>query len=304
MENPFCLNDESAYQAWRARKLEGYPRDPGALTVDATGYGPLTKEHKSRLGRVLAKTNMALLRGPAERATKANLLAVAEQLGLRHPDSNPCADEDAVSALTVSRQRSGQDYIPYTNRTLSWHTDGYYNETLRQVRAWMLWCQSQGESGGTNQLLDHEILYLLMRDTEPAMVAGLMLADAMTIPANVQQGKELRPARSGPVFSVDAADCLHMRYSARATNIVWNDDARIARARAFMERLFSSGSPYIFEHRLSPGECLISNNVLHNRSAFLDSERNTRLIYRARYFDRVHTSTDCTPGGTTHAETE
>jgi len=32
---------------------------------------------------------------------------------------------------------------------------------------------------------------------------------------------------------------------------------------------------------------LVSNNVLHDRAAFQDDESHTRLIYRARYFDRL-----------------
>jgi hypothetical protein len=32
---------------------------------------------------------------------------------------------------------------------------------------------------------------------------------------------------------------------------------------------------------------LISNNVLHTRTPFTDSPRHQRLIYRARYYQRV-----------------
>ncbi len=38
----------------------------------------------------------------------------------------------------------------------------------------------------------------------------------MTIPANVEGGREIREARTGPVFSVDTKDgTLHMRYTKR-----------------------------------------------------------------------------------------
>jgi hypothetical protein len=32
---------------------------------------------------------------------------------------------------------------------------------------------------------------------------------------------------------------------------------------------------------------LVSNNVLHTRTPFTDSDRHRRLIYRARYYQRV-----------------
>jgi hypothetical protein len=38
---------------------------------------------------------------------------------------------------------------------------------------------------------------------------------------------------------------------------------------------------------LQAGEGLISNNVLHNRTAFEDGPGHRRLIYRARFYDRI-----------------
>jgi hypothetical protein len=56
-----------------------------------------------------------------------------------------------------------------------------------------------------------------------------------------------------------------------------------------MEELFAQGSEYIFHYRLNPGEGIISNNALHNRTGFVDDDATDRhrLVYRARYFDRV-----------------
>jgi hypothetical protein len=38
---------------------------------------------------------------------------------------------------------------------------------------------------------------------------------------------------------------------------------------------------------LEPGMGLISNNVLHNRNAFVDNEKNSRHFFRSRYFERL-----------------
>jgi len=115
-----------------------------------------------------------------------------------------------------------------------------------------------------------------------------MQPDAMTIPANTETGVETREARSGPVFSIDTATGdLHMRYTARTRSIEWKQDDATRAAVAFLEELLESQSPYIFRNRLSAGQGLICNNVLHNRTAFADNASAPRLVYRARYYERI-----------------
>jgi hypothetical protein len=77
-----------------------------------------------------------------------------------------------------------------------------------------------------------------------------------------------------------------MRYSARKRNIVWKQDPRISSALRFLATLLRD-SPYILRHRLAPGQGIVSNNALHNRSGFKDSAEKRRLYYRARYQDRL-----------------
>ena len=108
----------------------------------------------------------------------------------------------------------------------------------------------------------------------------------MTIPANTAQGAELRPARTGPVFSADAG-ALHMRYTARTRSIEWRPDEATRAAAQFLRQILDAGSPYVFTLRLAAGQGLVCNNVLHDRSAFTDDPMVGRLVYRARYFDRV-----------------
>jgi hypothetical protein len=154
----------------------------------------------------------------------------------------------------------------------------------------VLHCENPAHHGGGNLLLDHEIVYILMRDENPAYIEALMQDDAMTIPANVEQGVEIRPEQSGPVFSVDAASGdLHMRYTARTKSIEWKDDPGVKQAVAFLEQLLASDLPYIFEYRLQANEGVLSNNVLHGRTRFEDgdSDAGKRLMYRARYYDRI-----------------
>ena len=92
-----------------------------------------------------------------------------------------------------------------------------------------------------------------------------------------------------PVFSIMPDNqSLHMRYSARTRHVVWREDSLTREARACLSEFLASDSPYIFQYRLHPGEGVITNNVLHNRTAFRDEvEGKHRLLYRARYYDRI-----------------
>jgi hypothetical protein len=81
-----------------------------------------------------------------------------------------------------------------------------------------------------------------------------------------------------------------MRYSARKKNIEWRDNAITSAAREFLTEILDENKSPILRYRLQPGEGLISNNVLHNRTAFNDGSGHNRLLYRARFFDRIATS--------------
>ena len=128
-----------------------------------------------------------------------------------------------------------------------------------------------------------------MRDENPDYIRALMQPDAMTIPANIEAGVELRAAQSGPVFSVSARGALHMRYTARTRSIEWKDDRDTCLAVEFLSELLNSDSLYIIRHRLRAGQGIICNNVLHKREAFADDADTgqTRLLYRARYHERI-----------------
>jgi hypothetical protein len=287
--SPFDLSDNDAYLRWRARKLQGFPRDLSALQVEIADPARPTEAELGALLQAVAKANMAVYQVPPETG-KDGVTALGAHLGLTHLDGNLCADEDRITSLQVRDSGRRRGYIPYSNRPLQWHTDGYYNEGGRQVRAWLLHCRRAAAEGGENQLMDPEIVYILLRDADPGHIAALMQADVMTIPANVENGVLLRPAHSGPVFSVDPRDgALHMRYTARRRNIEWKPDAAVQAAVRALEAILASDSPYKLRALLMPGQGVVSNNVLHNRAGFRDDPQHgrTRLLYRARYYERL-----------------
>lgn len=284
------MESQREYQHWRDQKLAALGQHPPNTVSVGDPINPQTSELQA-LQTACMHHNFAIFRFEVVPARPEQaLIALGKQLGLTRLDRNLCAEDSGLSALTVDYGGAGKRYIPYTDRPLSWHTDGYYNDLERQVRAWLLYCAQDAAEGGENALLDHEIAYIRLRDHDPDLVDALMVADAFTVPANEEEGMELRGARTGPVFSwMPENDRLHMRYSARQRHIIWKADDAVQAAAAFLLRLFKDGDDHIFSYRLAPGEGMISNNVLHRRTAFTDDPDSgrKRLVYRARYFDRV-----------------
>jgi len=153
----------------------------------------------------------------------------------------------------------------------------------------VLHCVHNATAGGENALLDPEVAYIRLRDEDPRFITAFEHPECMTIPANRGAEGEIRAEVCGPVFSCDAGGNLHMRYSARKKNICWRDDDLTRAARDFMSEILSDKNDLVFRYRLQPGEGLISNNVLHNRATFTDRPGHKRLLYRARFFDRIET---------------
>jgi hypothetical protein len=287
---PFDPGDSDAYLRWRDARLAHQPGRVEDLLVEIAAPGrPSEAEHKAILERC-RRANMAIYacRDPGEGELKARLAELGAAFGLHRLDGNLCADEDGITALEVREGGTAAgEYIPYSNRPLSWHTDGYYNGAAEQVRGLILHCVRPAADGGANALMDPEIAYIRLRDENPDFITALMHPQAMTIPPNTTGGVEIRPARVGPVFSVDPrGGVLHMRYSARKVNVVWRDDPATGAAVEFLTALLAADGPDILHWRLGAGQGYIGNNVLHNRSAFADGDEG-RLLYRARYFDRM-----------------
>jgi hypothetical protein len=281
--------DNAAYSVWRDAKLRDYPRSAGELVVEVANPKALTKSEHAALLQRCRKTNMALYAGPDQGEDKDIPRLLGRQFGLQRLDANLMADEDNITTLTVAEtgEKKGE-FIPYTNRPIRWHTDGYYNPRGRQILGMMLHCVSPAAEGGDNALLDHEILYLMLRDENPGHIRALMQDDAMSIPPRMDENGVARPEESGPVFSTLSGGQLHMRYTARTRSIAWKQDDATEAAVAAIDRLLGQDLPWIFRHRMQAGMGLVCNNVLHDRSGFVDSASRKRIVYRARYHDRIH----------------
>lgn len=287
MPDPFDLNDTAAYAHWRVGKLANAPASAQELIVAVSDPRALTAAEHAALAERIRHCNMAIYASPVLDADSNIPRLLGRQFGLTQLDANWLAGEDGISKIQVADNGTRRHYIPYTDKPIKWHTDGYYNPPERQIRAMVLHCVRSAAEGGLNRLMDHEMAYLLLRDENPQHIAALMQPDAMTIPLREDETDGVRAAQTGPVFSLDAAGNLHMRYTARTRSIAWKNDAATRAAVAALERLLVSDSAHVYTAHLAPGMGLLCNNVLHDRSAFTDDPASPRLLYRARHLERV-----------------
>jgi len=292
--SPFSLlpEAEEAYQQWRSWKLSVYPEQASELLVPIKDPFSLAQPERDLIRQCFIRANMAIysINNVSDFANKKIVQTLGNEFGLLRLDNNLGADEDSITSLEVIKGGQKQGYIPYSDKRLSWHTDGYYNLPEQQIHGVILHCVNPAVEGGENALLDHEMMYIHLRDQDPAYISALMEPGVLTIPANIENGVEIRAEQTGPVFSVDAkSGALHMRYSARKRNIVWSDNEITKAAVNAIDDFLASDSDWILRHRLESGQGLICNNVLHNRTSFKngDNSGQQRLIYRGRYYDRL-----------------
>lgn len=284
-DSPFNLKNNEAYQQWRSERLDYQGPALSELLVPVADPYRLSSDEKAALVACCDKYNMTIYQLDPAIQDKSLVHELGRQLGMQHLDANIRSDEDSVSSLQV-REQQGNMYIPYTNKALSWHTDGYYNPLDKQIFGIIMHCVRPAIEGGVNSLLNPEYVYIALRDEKPSYIEALMHPKAMIIPDNVESGKVIRAAQDGPVFMVKADGRLHMRFSARKRNIIWRDDEDTHKAVEIVNSLLADDNNTL-KVKLEAGQGIICNNVLHNRTAFTDSESQKRLMYRARYFEAV-----------------
>lgn len=292
------LDDQKAYQRWVDFKQASYDHRasnnfPLIVEIDSSGHIPpssaaIMREHIQRYNFALYAMN------DRSEDTVGAIKNLGEQMGLKALDKNLCAREDRLTRLSVEEQGRAAHYIPYSNKAIGWHTDGYYNPVHQRVLAMVLHCEQPSAAGGENDLLDPDMLYIHLRDQNPDFIRALSQPRVMCIPENIEDGVQIRPQTCSAVFMQESgADSSHdpalaMRYSKRKHNIIWADDALTREAMDCLVEFLESNSPYQVHYRLKAGEGVINNNVLHTRSAFTDDTEHKRVYYRARYYNRIN----------------
>ena len=289
-KTPFSLDNKESYQRWRDAKLSNYPETLSDLVVEIDDPRHLSKSEYQKTFNLLKQTNMVLYAAKTGDDPDPQIpLSLAQSFGLTDLDHNWLADKSGLTSLTVAEEGARKNFIPYSNRAINWHTDGYYNSPEKQIHALNLHCVMPAPVGGENQLMDHEVAYILLREKNPDYIKALMADDVMTIPPRMKENGDIaRKEEVGPVFSImpETGD-LHMRYTIRTRNVVWKEDALTKEALQTLESILKNPSPYIYRGKLESGMGLISSNILHDRSAFEDNDSQKRLLYRARYYNRL-----------------
>ena len=258
--SPFNLHNSDAYLRWRDKKLEQAPTKLEQLIVEIDDPRTLTNGEYLQMRDIINRCNMVIYAGKTKTtADKAIPMLLGRAFGLNRLNHNWLADDDGITSLTVNDEGDHPSYIPYTNRPIHWHTDGYYNPMNKQIHGLLLHCVHSAATGGENALMDHDMAYIRLRDNNPEYIAALMQSDAMTIPPGTDMYGSTRSAATGPVFSIDSATgALHMRYTARKRNIRWKDNPLTLEAVTALEQMLSDDSPHIYRGRLEPGMGLVS----------------------------------------------
>lgn len=291
----WTLESAQEYGVWRENKLHQTKLLSTAKSIE---IGDLANPKPSEINQLVercAKTNMAIYHAPnnADQSPdeiRAALRSFSDRLGLQIAEQHRSAGKSGIVALTVSEAPSQKGYLPYSQRPMNWHTDGYYNSADQQIRAMVLHCVNPANSGGQNQFLDPEIAYIRLRDHNPHFIAALSHPEALTIPENKEDNGNTRPVSIGPVFSLNSTQTnLVMRYTARTRSIKWRQDPTTQAAVSYLQNLLENGDEFTKTATMKKGQGVLCNNSLHNRTGFdPDKDRTSdRLIFRIRFHNRV-----------------
>ena len=286
MNSPFILENETEYKKWRKAKLSLYPETKENLFVRFNNKN-LNDDSVGSLKKIINKYNFAMYEFNTK-LTDSNLQEFCSKLQLTDSISNPLADENDISNITdqskIKIKKAGIEYIPYTNKQLNWHTDGYYYPIKDSVKSFLLHCENPAENGGQNKLLDHEIIYIYLRDHNPDFINILMQNNIMGIPKNNNI-----PGSSfmvGPVFYVDKKNFLNMRFTSRQQNIIWQKSDMIKKIKDYIFSFIAEDNKYVINILLKENQGYIANNILHKREKYIDGE-SKRLLKRLRFSRRV-----------------
>lgn len=282
--NRFDLGSNEDYLRWRDEKLAAYPRSVGDLVVELGDMTAITPTEKSKILETVERANMCVYTAGKAALEMSSLLALGQQIGVVNTDkSSRHAMSDELTDSGILKKA-----IPFSTRHVNWHTDATYYGSDKTIQALFLLCKRPAVEGGSNKVLDNEVLYIHLRDKNPDALKVLMSKDCFKYknPATGAISEKL----GGKVFWTNPDGHLCHRFSFRKMDMAWSEESDVAAARQVLESLIASDPEQVIEGRLESGMGLVSNNVLHTREKLVDSEEaeRKRLLFRARFYDRVN----------------
>ena len=256
----------------------------------------LTREERAGARSTAARrANMVDLREPATRRRQGHCRACsARQFGLARLDRNWLADDDGISQR--DRHRRGRPRRLHSVHEPRRSAGTPTATTTRRTGAsgrWSCTASTAPPTGGENALLDHEIAYLQLRDADPGVRARADAARCDDDPRAHRRRRRRagRRDRAGVLGRSGERCAAHALHGAHAQHRVEATDPAVRDAAARLERMLAGPSPCIHRLTLQPGMGILCNNVLHDRSGFVDDPARPRLLYRARYYDRIRRPT-------------
>tara|TARA_B100000900_G_scaffold394893_1_gene392754 strand:- start:21 stop:851 length:831 start_codon:yes stop_codon:yes gene_type:complete len=274
------LNAKSReFKLWAAEKEANIPSNIDDLKVDIKDINHIESNEISKIKALVQRYNCCIYRSIAELKSKAHLIKFAQSMGMMTYDMNNI-DHEAVCTITRNKFNDRKGYIPYTDKALNWHTDGYYDQ--KPIYSWLLHCAVPALQGGENRLLDHELVirqYVLKYDD----IDLLEQDNAFTIPGNEDAD---RLDTAGYVCSINNKyKKWHMKFSMRKDNIELNNSIKVAMIK-MKNIIIDDCKKYYLTYKLSKNEGIISNNILHGRNSYEDGE-DMRKIFRIRSYERI-----------------
>ena len=277
-------NTRTNYKRWADKKLQGFSNKLDDLIVEINNPNSISKSEKNIILKTINQHNIVFFQiNKGTINLKSSIKTLASQVGLGNYEIDSKSDNDGLTEIKIhNSMKPSAEYIPYTDKQLNWHTDGYYNDEKNLILSWLLFCKSQSENGGMNKYMDHEIAYILFNKSFDN-IGDLMLHNTYRIPKNELTG---RKAVDNAIFSF-IKNKLHMKFSMREKNIIWNDKSKEATNN--LKDIISSSEKYHISHKFSEGQGVITNNIIHMRTSFTNLEKKNRLLYRLRSKKRMET---------------
>ena len=264
---------------WAAKKDLDIPSNINDLKVSISDINHVSKAEISQIKQKLTKFNCCIYASGTDLDDNSKIMRFAQSLGMRTFDSHNI-DDSAISTISANKDENNMRYIPYTNKGLNWHTDGYYDS--KPIFSWLLHCIEPALSGGENFLLDHELAireYILKYDD----IIYLTNNETFSIPTDEVAKREIT---SNYVCDMNNEyKKLHMNFSMRKENIIVSKDSESAMSK-LIKIIKEDCKKYHLTYKLSKSEGIVSNNILHGRNAFKDG-RVMRKILRIRSHERL-----------------
>lgn len=276
------------YSSWASSKLP-YAADTPDI-IEILNPTKLNDKDLKNISASIDKFNFALYQLRDETNNfEISYKPFCNQLGLDDLDRHLCLEEDLITKIFNDTVKSKAFYIPYTNKPINWHTDGYYNKQEQMVYSFLLHCSQPAFEGGENSILDPDQVFIYLMEQDKRFIDVLLCDDVMTIPENRKNGELIRPETSTAIFKVlNSQHDVLMRYSMRKKNIIFKQDALTQEALSCMDEFINAETSPHISIKLKAGQGIVSNNVLHKRTAFKDKTGLERLYYRARFYNRIN----------------